>query len=116
MADAPKLGEPIPLGIVTRDTAVLGDETIHENTTAVGDGTQSVGDQIAALKEEIAALKLRLADAGKSASAAVEAHPLITATIVSLGAWALVAMVYRRSQVSVTGVYPSIRDRIDQWR
>ncbi|MDI7864997.1 hypothetical protein MRS76_24040 [Rhizobiaceae bacterium n13] len=56
-----ELGELIPFGAVSRDTAVLGDEHTPETT----DETKSVPDQIAALEEEIAALKIRIADPEK---------------------------------------------------
>lgn len=117
MTDALKLGEPIPLGIVTTDTAVLGEKQTTEPTPAAdGNERESVADQIVALKQEIEALKTRIADAGRSTVQPVEAHPFIAATIISLGIWGLMALAYRRSSFSISDVYPMIRDRLDDWR
>ncbi|WP_426127635.1 hypothetical protein [Pararhizobium sp. PWRC1-1] len=88
-----KLGEPIPLGIVTTDTAVLGEKQATEPTPAAdANERESVNDEVLALKQEIEAHKSRIADAGRITVQTVEAHPLIAATIISLGIWGLMAM------------------------
>jgi hypothetical protein len=81
----PKIGEPIPLGIIKA-----------EDTDTLGVEMPSVSDQIAVLRDELAALRSMLADVGRATSETVRAHPIIAASVISIGLWALIGLTSRR--------------------
>jgi hypothetical protein len=83
-----KIGEPIPLGIVTKkDVIDLG---------LRGAPDQAIADEISDLRNQIAKLRTALANAGKTTVRSIEAHPLMAAAVVSLGLWALIGLGSRR--------------------
>ncbi|KQS96833.1 hypothetical protein ASG42_28525 [Rhizobium sp. Leaf391] len=112
MNDAPKLGEPIPLGIISTDTAVLGQaDAVPLGDSSAPEEAKSTADQIKALKAEIATLKDLIATTGKIAATKAGAHPYIMTTAISLVVWTLISIAYRRSDHSVSDVYGGIRSR-----
>lgn len=117
MTDAIKIGEPIPLGTVERSTAVLGDDD-NQNMGSNGNGSahQTHVEQLAALRADIEALKEKVGRAGRTAASTVQAHPILTATALSIGLWAVLGMIYRRSDYQLSDVYPAMRHRLDRWQ
>jgi CBS domain-containing protein len=83
-----KIGEPIPLGIVTKKDVI--------DLSLGGPPDQAIADEISDLRNQIAELRTALAKAGKTTARSIEAHPLLAATVVSLGLWALIGVGSRR--------------------
>ena len=116
MDDKPSIGDPIPRGIVNRDTAVLGAESGHdensENTPRL-----SLSEQISALQAEVDRLKDSLATAGRRTAESVREHPLMTATLLfSIATLAWIAVRNHRSESRFLHAYPALLERIDSWR
>jgi hypothetical protein len=81
----PKIGEPIPLGIIKASD----DESQAE--------MPATSAQIDALRDELANLRALIADIGRATTATVRAHPIIAASVISLGMWAAIGLVSRRA-------------------
>ena len=83
-----EIGRPIPLGIIHPEDF---------DKLSITDPTSGAGDSdLESIRSQIADLRGSVKDLAKTTARTIEAHPLIAATAISLGLWALVGLTARR--------------------
>lgn len=82
-----EIGRPIPLGVI--HPADFDKLNINDPTSQGNDS------DLESIRSQIADLRRSVSDLAKVTSRTIEAHPLIAATAISLGLWALVGLTAR---------------------